>query len=406
MYDLLAGMRVVEASSFVASPSAGLYLAQMGAEVIRVDPIGGGPDFNRWPKADNGASFYWEGLNRGKKSVALNLGTAEGRALLQRLATASGDNGGLFVTNYPVDGFLAHERLAALRADLITVRIMGQANGGPALDYTVNAAIGVPFMTGPASLGDEPVNHVLPAWDLLTGAYAAFALLAAERHRRATGAGQEVRVPLADIGIASLANLGQVAEVLASGANRPRLGNEVFGALGRDFMTLDGERLMIMALTPRQWKGLVEALDMAAEVARIEAARGVSFAHDEGVRFEHRDVLLPLIAGRVATRTRSELAETFDRLGCCWGPYQTLRQAVDDPALVRGNPIFSEIENLSGLTYPVAGAPASLPDRDRRPPVAARRLGADSEEVLADLLGMGAGEIGRLVDAGTVGRPR
>src|SRR5690349_25158889 len=100
MYDLLAGLSVIEASSFVASPTAGLYLAQMGAEVIRVDQIGGGPDFRRWPQAANGASLYWENLNRGKKSVALDLGRPEGRELLQALATSTGQ----FLTNFPADG--------------------------------------------------------------------------------------------------------------------------------------------------------------------------------------------------------------------------------------------------------------------------------------------------------------
>ena len=85
MYQLLSGLSVIEASSFVASPTAGLYLAQMGTEVIRVDQIGGGPDFNRWPKAANGSSLYWENLNRAKKSVALNLGSPEGRELLAQL---------------------------------------------------------------------------------------------------------------------------------------------------------------------------------------------------------------------------------------------------------------------------------------------------------------------------------
>ena len=185
MYPLLTGLTVIEASSFVASPTAGLYLAQMGAEVIRVDQIGGGPDFDRWPKADNGASFYWENLNRAKKSVALDLSKPEGRALLQELVRKTGQ----FVTNFPVGGFLSHETLAAGRPDLITVRVMGMADGSPALDYTVNSAVGYPDLTGP---GPEPVNHVLPAWDLLTGAYAAFAMMAALHHRMATGAGQEI----------------------------------------------------------------------------------------------------------------------------------------------------------------------------------------------------------------------
>ena len=121
MYDLLAGLSVIEASSFVASPTAGLYCAQMGAEVIRVDQIGGGPDFRRWPVTAANDSLYWENLNRAKKSVALDLGRPEGRELLQKLVRATGQ----FVTNFPVGGFLSHDKLAEGRADLSTVRVMG-----------------------------------------------------------------------------------------------------------------------------------------------------------------------------------------------------------------------------------------------------------------------------------------
>ena len=402
MYDLLGGMRVVEASSFVASPTAGLYLAQMGAEVIRVDQLGGGPDYRRWPKADNGASLYWEGLNKGKKSIALDLGRPEGRELLAALATAPEERAGLFVTNFPVAGFLAHDTLAQRRADLITVRIMGLANGGPALDYTVNAALGIPQITGPESLGDEPVNHVLPAWDLLTGAYAAFSLLAALHHRQATGRGQEVRIPLSDVGIATIANLGQIAEVLTTGGDRARYGNAVFGAFGRDFVTADGVRLMIMAITPRQWTGLVEALALAEPVAGIEASRGVSFDRDEGVRFEHRDALFPLVEAAVARRQSPELSAMFDRLGCCWGAYQPMHEAAVDAALVRDNPVFTVIEQVSGLTYPVPGAMATIPQEQRLPPTRAPRLGEHSEAILAEVLGLGSGEIGRLHDVGLI----
>src|SRR5580698_7978986 len=194
MYDLLSGIRIIEASSFVASPMAGLYCAQLGAEVIRVDQIGGGPDFRCWPVTAGNDSLYWENLNRAKKSLALDLGRPEGRELLQSLVRATGQ----FITNFPVKGFLSHAVLAEGRPDLITVRIMGWADGSPALDYTVNNSVGYPMMTGP---GPEPVNHVLPAWDLLSGAYGAFALLAAIQHRAATGAGGEVRIPLSDVAI-------------------------------------------------------------------------------------------------------------------------------------------------------------------------------------------------------------
>lgn len=403
MYQLLGSTHVIEASSFVAAPTAGLYLAQMGASVIRVDQIGGGPDYRRWPKAETGASLYWEGLNKGKKSVALDLGAPEGRELLAALATAPGADAGLFLTNFPVDGFLSHERLAKRRADLVTVRVMGQADGGPALDYTVNCALGIPQITGPDSLGDAPVNHVLPAWDLLTGAYAAFSMLAALLHRRETGMGQEVRIPLADVGIATIANLGQLAETLQTG-NRARHGNAVYGAFGRDFLTADGQRLMIMAITPRQWRGLVSVLGLEEAVAGIEASRSVSFAHDEGERFAHRDALFPLVESAVARRNATELRAAMDAQGCCWGPYQDMAQAVRDPVLVADNPLFSAIQQTSGLRYPVPGAMATLPAQMRETPRRARRLGEDSEEILADLLGLGSGQIGALIDRGIAAR--
>jgi len=188
MYDLLNGLRVVEGAAFIAGPSAGLHMAQMGAEVIRFDAIGGGPDYRRWPLAPDGSSLYWEGLNKGKKSIAIDLGRPEGRELAVALATAPGDQGGVFLTNYPVKGFLSHEALKARREDIITVRVMGWADGSPAVDYTINAAVGVPQMTGPAD-DDRPVNHVLPAWDLLGGAYAAFAASSALLRRRMSGVG-------------------------------------------------------------------------------------------------------------------------------------------------------------------------------------------------------------------------
>lgn len=319
MYSHLANLRVVEGASFIAAPSCGLYLSQLGAEVIRFDQIGGGPDYGRWPKDAAGRSLYWEGLNKGKKSVALDLRKPEGRELAVRLATAPGKGGGIFLTNYPAEGFLSHANLARHRADQITVRVMGWADGGTALDYTINAAIGVPEMTGHPD-DPRPVNHVLPAWDLLTGSLAALSLLAAERRRNETGMGDEVRVPLSDVAISTLGNLGQIAEVATTGADRPRVGNDLFGAFGRDFATADGRRIMLVAITARQWSGLVAALGIAGEIAALEGARGVSFAKDEGVRFEHRDTLNPIVEKAVGSRTLAELERILDADGVCWAP--------------------------------------------------------------------------------------
>jgi 2-methylfumaryl-CoA isomerase len=399
MYDLLKGLRVVEAAAFIAGPSLGLHLAQMGAEVIRIDQIGGGPDFRRWPLAPGGGdSFYWEGLNKAKKSVALDLSRAEGRELAARIATAPGENAGLFVTNFPAEGFLSYERLKARRADLICVRIMGWPDGRPAVDYTVNSAVGVPMMTGPAG-GEAPVNHVLPAWDLLAGAYGAFALMAAERARRATGEGREVRIPLSDLAIASLGHLGQIAETAIGGADRPRMGNDLYGAFGRDFVTSDGARLMVVAITPRQWSGLVTLLGLEAAVAVLEAELGVSFARDEGIRFQHRSRLIPLFEAAFAARGVAELTDAFETRGVCWGPYQSLSAALDqDPYFSDGNPVLRPIDHPSGYRYLTPGAAASLPADERRGPVPAPRLGRDTDEVLGDVLGLSGGEIARLHD--------
>ena len=396
MYNLLSALPVIEASSFVASPTAGLYLAQFGAEVIRVDQIGGGPDFRRWPVTAENDSLYWENLNRAKKSVALDLGRPEGRELLQALVRATGQ----FVTNFPASGFLSHGTLAEGRPDLITVRVMGWADGSPALDYTVNNSVGYPMLTGP---GPEPVNHVLPAWDLLTGAYAAFALLAAIQHRAATGEGREVRLPLSDVAIGTVANMGGIAEVLYSGENRPRLGNAVYGLFGRDFTTRDGQRTMIVVVTPRQWANLIAALNLGEAIAAVEAARGVSFAKDDGLRFTHRDALYPLFERAIAARDHADLAAAFDAGGIVHSPYRTMLDAANDPTLVANNPIFGGTVNPSGFAYPAAGAFATIPQMERQSPRPAPHNGAHSEEILATRLSLSSGEIARLIDAGIVG---
>jgi len=402
MYDLLAGLRVIEGSAFIAGPSCGLHLAQMGAEVIRFDSIGGGPDYHRWPLAPGSdASLYWEGLNKGKKSIAIDLASPEGRELAVAIATAPGENAGLFLTNYPVKGFLSHEALKARRDDIITIRVMGWADGSPGVDYTINAAIGVPMMTGPAD-DQRPVNHVLPAWDLLGGAYAAFAMTSALLRRRASGEGAEIRVPLSDLAATSLSHIGQVAEVL-TGGDRSRLGNDLFGAFGRDFLCADGARLIVVAITPRQWAGLVEALDLALPVAALEAELGVAFKRDEGARFTHRQRLFPLFEAAFARRTIADLQPLFDTGGVTWGRYQGLHEAVtSDARLFTENPQFQTIAHPSGLSYPAAGTAATLAGEARGAVVAAPRLGQHTDEVLANVLGLDSGAIARLHDKGLV----
>lgn len=402
MYPILNGLRVVECASFIAAPSCALHLRQLGAEVIRIDAIGGGMDFRRWPVTPEGSSLYWEGLNKGKRSVAIDLSRPEGRQLAVDLITAPGPDAGLFVTNYPQKSFLGHAALSQLRPDLVTVRVLGWRDGGPGMDYTVNAALGLPEMTGSAENGANPVNHVLPAWDLLTGAYAAFTALAADRHRNRTGQGQEVTVPLSDVALASLGHMGQIAEVL-TGGDRPRYGNALFGAFGRDFATADGHRVMVVAITGRQWVGLVEALGLQDATATLEASLGISFTADEGQRFLHRDVLFPLFERAIGALPLEALRNRFEAHGVLWSTYQTLSVALErDPRLSLDAPLFSMLQHPSGLRYPAPGAAATFHGAERQDAVRAPRLGEHTDEVLAEVLSLSSARIAQLHDAGLV----
>jgi 2-methylfumaryl-CoA isomerase len=406
VYDLLNGIRVIEGAAFIAAPMCGLTFVQLGADVIRFDPIGGGPDYRRWPLAADGSSYYWEGLNKGKRSITIDLSRPEGRELATALITAPGDDSGYFVTNYPANGFLAHERLAALRADLISVRVTGSSDGRNALDYTVNCAAGYPDMTGPPS-AMAPVNHVLPAWDIATGLLAATAMLAAGRDRARSGRGREIAIPLSNVAFATLGNLGLIAEVAASGADRPRYGNALFGAFGFDFVCADGRRLMIVALTRRQWIGLLDVLGIGGEIAALERQHGVDFTADEGARFIHRDALFALAGERIARLSFADLTARLDQAGVTWGPYQTVRQALaSDARLSTANPMFASVRHPSGAAYLTPGFPGVIATDARSDARPAPRLGEHTDEILLTILKLSGGEVARLHDVGVVATAR
>ena len=189
---------------------------------------------------------------------------------------------------------------------------------------------------------------------------------------------------------------------MVTGQQRPRMGNELFGAFGRDFTTKDGEKLMLLCVTPRQWSKAQEALGVTGEVAALEAELGVSFAVDEGLRFTHRARLYPLFERALAQKTAAEITPALDAGGVTWGAYQTLDAALGDPRLYKDNPLFETVEHPSGLTYPAPGAMGAIPQDKRLPVKPAPRLGQHTDEVLAQVLGMSSGEIARLHDAGVV----
>lgn len=401
MPGLLEGLRIVEHGAFIAGPFSTLSLAGYGAEVIRIDPIGGGIDNTRWPITRDGRSLYWAGFNKGKKSVRINLRSPEGQELAQRIATAPGDDAGLFVTNLPVKGWMDFEALRTLREDLIMISVVGSRDGTTALDYTVNSAAGFPMATGPAAT-EAPVNHALPAWDLLCGMTSATALLAAERFRRKTGKGQRLRVALADIAFAVVGDLGLIAEVQINGEGRGRYGNDIYGAFGRDFETADGRRLMIAAVSAGQWVALCKATGIEARVRSYETEYGVDLTIDTE-RFIARDAIGAMLAPWFASRSLADARVLLDAGRVCWGPYQTFEQMVaEDPRCSAANPLFDEVEHPGiGLML----TPRSPVDTSEGGTVATRitpRLGEHTDEVLLDLLAVSEGDLGRLHDAGIV----
>ena len=172
---------------------------------------------------------------------------------------------------------------------------------------------------------------------------------------------------------------------------------------GPNELPRDGRRTMIVVVTPRQWVNLIAALNLAEAIAGVEAARGVSFAIDDGLRFTHRDALYPLFEAAIAKRDHADLAAAFDAGGIVHSPYRTMHDAVQDPALVNDNPIFGQSDNPSGFVYPAAGAFATLPQQGRQQPRPAPRNGEHSEEILSGRLSLSSGELARLIDAGIVG---
>jgi 2-methylfumaryl-CoA isomerase len=400
---LLNDVRVIEGSAFVAAPLAGMTLVQLGADVIRFDPLGGGLDARRWPLTKDGRSLYWAGLNKGKRSLAVDVRKPEGQEIVAALIAAPGN--GIYLTNVAVPGKLAYESLKARRPDVIMLHIVGSPDGATALDYTVNCAVGIPYVTGPErEIGTAPVNNVLPAWDMTTAMTAALGIVAAERHRRLTGQGQYVKLPLSDVGLAMVGHLGYVAEATINGVNREPTGNFVYGAYGSDFTTKDGRHVYVVTVTNRMWAEFVKATGTGEIMASIAKSQGLDLDNDEGDRYKARHAITPAFAPWFAGRTLDEVRAAFAGTGVCWGPYQTTKQMLaEDKRATSANPMLDMVDQPGIGRY--LAASSALDFQGRPPPSPAPRLGEHTDEILSGLLGMTGAEIGKLRDAKIVGGP-
>ncbi|QUR68401.1 CoA transferase [Mycobacterium spongiae] len=391
----LAGISIVEVSSFVAAPLCGMTLSQLGAQVIRVDPLGGGADIGRWPLSATGTSIYWTGLNKGKRSAAIDLRAAAGQELVQRLIVESD---GIVVTNAASLSCIGHELLAAKRSDVIHVQLLGRGDGSTAVDYTVNASTGFPLATGPVN-HSGPVNHVLPAWDVCCGLYAALAVVAAVRRREVSGAGACISLALEDVALATAGNLGLLTEPQVNGTQRQRLGNAIYGQYGQDFTSQDGVAFMVVTLTGRHFRDLVDATDTGRAVAALAAALDVDFA-DEGARYRYRDVLSGLFAPWFADRTAAEISAALSDTTVLFERYRDFAQVAEDRR-VTANPLFTQLHQPGVGDYLAPGMPAAF-DGAHPASAPAPALGHDTADVLREYLSMTTADIERLADANII----
>jgi 2-methylfumaryl-CoA isomerase len=401
MNNILSGLRVIESSAFVAVPMAGMTLSQMGAEVIRFDRLEGGLDARRMPYSPSGTSLFWSGMNKGKKSIAVDMKSPKGKELISNLVTAPGKDAGLFLTNLKVRGWLDYETLSKVRSDIIIVTLTGDRHGRPQVDYTVNPALGIPDITGHEGSAD-PVANAIPAWDMIAGNMCVSSLLAAERYRLRHGVGQDVEIALKDVAAAAIGHLGMIADATLNSDDRTKAGNALYGAYGKDFLCADGNRVMIIGLTSRQWSGIVKATDTSEQFKKLEIENNINL-QDESIRWQWRHAITEIIEPWFKIRAVEDFADDFDKTGLTWSVFRSVKEALNvDPDLTEDNPLFKKIMQPDAGEFLVPRHPANFSKVENSDATPAPALGEHTEEILGDVLNLSDLEIANLFDDGVV----
>lgn len=391
----LHGVRVIDMCTFVAGPTAGRMLAELGADVIRIDPTRGAIDSDRWPVAGNGSSLYWAGLNQAKKSVAVDTRSEAGRALVTELIAESD----VLLDNISRAEWLSNTILTERRPDLIHLHIQGNPDGTPAVDYTVNASIGVPLMTGTVD-STAPVNHVLPAWDMITGVHAALGIVAALRLRDTTGAGSYLELALSDVALSGVAAMGWVAEAEEVAHGRPRQGNALYGSYGADFPTADGRSIMVVGLTTGQWKALVDATGTAEVFAALEKQRGLDL-NESADRFAARDAITAVVRPWFESRTLSEIENDLAGTRVLWSAYRDLSELAARVEAAEHDSVIQRVVH-PGVGSVLTSRPALRWQGKYTDASPSPRHGQHTVDILAASLGLDADEIDALVRSGVI----
>jgi crotonobetainyl-CoA:carnitine CoA-transferase CaiB-like acyl-CoA transferase len=412
----LAGIRVLDLSRVLAGPWCTQVLADLGADVIKVerprsaehpggdDTRGWGPPFLRDGEGrETGEAAYYLGTNRNKRSITIDIATPAGADLVRRMM-ASCD---VLVENFKVGDMARHGLDAAsslaLNPRLVYCSITGYGQTGPyrdraGYDYAVQGLGGLMSVTGPSRTeiaddapGGGPQKVGVAVADLFTGMYAVTAILAALRHRDATGQGQAIDMALLDTQVAMLANLG--AGYLATGVAPQRAGNAHQNIVPYQVFEVADGHLILAVGNDAQFARF------CAVAGQPELAADPRFAVNAG-RVRHRDALVPLLAGILKTRSRSHWLESLEAAKVPCGPINDLAEVFADPQVrSRGMTVT--------LPHPRAGAVhvVASPLKMSRTPVQYRRapplLGADTDAVLAEM-GLDAEAIGGLRAAGAI----
>ncbi|WP_372053301.1 CaiB/BaiF CoA-transferase family protein (plasmid) [Tistrella mobilis] len=403
----LSHIRVLDLSRVLAGPWASQILGDLGAEVLKIERPGAGDDTRGWgppyAEAADGAAreaAYFLTTNRNKSSVAIDMGTDEGAALIRRLAAESD----VVIENFKVGGLkkygLDHDSLRALNPRLIYCSITGFGQTGPyapraGYDFMIQAMGGLMSVTGePDEVpGGGPVKVGVALVDVMTGLYATIGVLAALAHRERTGEGQHIDLALLDVSVATLAN--QAMNYLVSGRAPGRMGNAHPNIVPyQAFATQDGHLVLAIG-NDEQFRRF------AAEAGHPEWSTDPRFATN-AQRVANRAALVPLVAGAVATRTTDDWIAALESKAVPCGPINTLDRVFADPQ-VQARGLARQIAHPALGSVPTVANPLNLSATPVDYARAAPRLGADTDETLGRLLGLDADALADLRKKGVIG---
>ena len=398
----LAGVRVLDLTRVLAGPWCTQVLADLGADVIKVERPGSGDDTRGWgpPFLKDGEgnetpeSAYYLCANRNKRSLTVDLSTAEGQAVIRRLAMRSD----VLVENFKVGDMARHgldaATLRAAHPRLVYCSITGFGQDGPyaqraGYDFAVQGLGGLMSVTGAAD--GEPQKVGVAVADLFTGMYATVAILAALRHRDATGEGQAIDMALLDAQVAMLANLG--SHYLVGGEVPARQGNAHANIVPYQVFAVADGHIIVAVGNDRQFARLCELLGLAA------LGQDARFATNAG-RVRHRDALIPVLQSVFRARGRHAWLTVLEAAGIPCGPVNDLAEVFADPQ-VRARGMIVETAHPQVDTVPLVGSPLKLSATPVEPPRAPPMLGEHTFDVLREA-GFSEDEIATLRANGAV----